>query len=418
MDNQTPSQIKCPNCGEAINVTEVLSHQLADKLKSEFEAKARQQKKLLEKERADIEDGKRKLTEALAEQAKLVDDKVHQQVKHRERQLRESLKKELGEEQSEQFKAMQTELNEKSVQLKEFNKAKGEIERLKREKDEMKEVLQADAERKLNQQLRLEKEKIQKSESEKAELKLSEKQHLIEQLNKQLEDAQRKMAQGSMQVQGEVQETAIEAWLTQQFPLDNVDEIKKGERGADCLQTVNTRAQQNCGTIYYESKRTKNFSQGWIEKFKADIREKGADVGVLVTEAMPTEMERMGQVDGIWICNYDEFKGLCHVLRDSLIKIKQMLSIQDNKGDKMSMLYDFLTGNEFRMQVEAIVEGFTQMNDDLVKEKRAMTSIWKKREKQIEKVLLNTTNMYSSVQGIAGSAVKSLPLLELPEDDD
>ncbi len=418
MDNRTPSQIECPNCGEAINVTEVLSHQLADKLKAEYEAKARKQRETLEKERADIKREQQKLSEALEKQSKLVDEKVHEQVKRKETELRDSIKKQLGDEQSEQFKVMQAELNDKSHQLKEFNKAKGEIERLKREKDEMQESLQAEAERKLNKQLRLEKEKIQKSEAEKAELKLSEKQHLIEQLNSKLEEAQRQVAQGSMQVQGEVQETAIEAWLSKEFPLDGVDEIKKGERGADCLQTVHTRSQQNCGTIYYESKRTKNFSQGWIEKFKADIREKGADIGVLVTEAMPAEMERMGLVEGIWICNYAEFKGLCHVLRDSLIKIKQVLSIQDNKGDKMSMLYDFLTGNEFRMQVEAIVEGFTQMNDDLVKEKRAMASIWKKREKQIEKVLLNTSNMYSSVQGIAGSAVKSLPLLELPEGDD
>ena len=221
-----------------------------------------------------------------------------------------------------------------------------------------------------------------------------------------------------MQIQGEAQELVIEEWLQSQFPLDNIEEIKKGARGADCLQTVNTLQQQNCGTIYYESKRAKNFSPAWIEKFKSDIREKNANIGVLVTAEMPQEMERMGMRDGIWICSFDEFKGLCAVLRESLINISTAVATNENKGDKMGMLYDFLTSNEFRLQVEAIVEGFTQMQSDLDSEKRAMQGIWKKREKQIEKVLLNTTHMYSSIKGIAGSAIQTVPQLELVEDSD
>jgi len=219
-------------------------------------------------------------------------------------------------------------------------------------------------------------------------------------------------------LQGEVQELAIEEWLRVNFPLDTVEEIKKGARGADCLQIVNTRTRQNCGTIYYESKRTKGFQPGWIEKFKNDIREKGADIGVLVTESMPGDMERMGLKDGIWVCTFEEFRSLCVVLRDSVIKLSNVVVTQENKGDKMGMIYDYLTGNEFRLQVEAIVEGFTQMQTDLESEKRAINSIWKKREKQIEKVLLNTNYMYSSVKGIAGSAIQSVPLLEFPAGDD
>ena len=221
-----------------------------------------------------------------------------------------------------------------------------------------------------------------------------------------------------MQTQGEVQELAIEEWLAEKFPLDVIQEIKKGERGADCLQIVHTRSRQNCGSIYYESKRTKNFQPSWIAKFKADIQERNANIGVLVTEVMPADMERLGLKDGVWICSFDEFKGLCTVLRESIIQISSALVTQENKGDKMGMLYDYLTSNEFQMQIEAIVEGFSQMKTDLDSEKRSMAGIWKKREKQIEKVLLNTTGMYGSIRGIAGSAVQAIPLLELPEDDD
>ncbi len=231
------------------------------------------------------------------------------------------------------------------------------------------------------------------------------------------EEMKRKQEQGSMQTQGEVQELAIEDWLAVKFSLDTIQEIKKGERGADCLQIVHTRNRQNCGSIYYESKRTKNFQPSWIEKFKADIQERNANIGVLVTEVMPPDMERLGLKDGVWVCSFDEFKGLCTVLRESVIQVNSAIVIQENKGDKMGMLYDFFTSSEFQMQIEAIVEGFTQMKSDLESEQRSMRGIWKKREKQIEKVLLNTTGMYGSIKGIAGSAVQSIPLLELPEED-
>ena len=228
---------------------------------------------------------------------------------------------------------------------------------------------------------------------------------------------QRKQELGSMQLQGEVQELAIEEWLAAQFPLDTIDEIKKGARGGDCIQIVNTRTRQNCGTIYYESKRTKDFQPSWIEKFKADIRERGAHIGVLVTEVMPSEMDRMGLKDGVWICNYEEFKGLCAVLRESIIQISTAVGSQENRGDKIHMLYDYLTGNTFRMQVEAIVEGFSQMKTDLESEKRSMQRIWKQRDKQIEKVMINTVEMHGSIKGIAGNAVQSVKALELPGDD-
>ncbi len=249
-------------------------------------------------------------------------------------------------------------------------------------------------------------------------MRFKEMQKQLEDQKKLTEEMKRKQEQGSMQLQGEVQELAIEEWLATQFPLDTIDEIKKGARGGDCLQIVNTRSAQNCGTIYYESKRTKDFQPTWIEKFKADIRVKGANIGVLVTEVMPSDMDRMGLKDGIWICNYDEFKGLCAVLRQSIIQLSTAISTQENKGDKMHMLYDFLTSNTFRMQIEAIVEGFTQMKTDLETEKRSFQRIWKQREKQIDKVTLNTIEMHASIKGIAGNAIQSVKALELPGEDE
>ncbi|HSH64587.1 MAG TPA: DUF2130 domain-containing protein, partial [Bacteroidia bacterium] len=314
----------------------------------------------------------------------------------------------------EQMALIQKELSEKSEQIKELNKTKGEIEKLKREKDELKEAIEAEAQKALNQKLSEEKDRIRKSEQEKNELVVKELQKQLEDQRKLTEEMKRKQEQGSMQLQGEVQELAIEEWLKVNFPFDTLTEIKKGARGGDCLQIINTQTYQNCGCIYYESKRTKDFQPSWIEKFKADMRVKNATFGVLVTEALPKGVERLSQKDGIWICTYEEFKALCFVLRESVILISQAGVVQENKGEKMSLLYDFLTGNEFRMQVEAIVEGFTQMQSDLDMERRAMEGIWKKREKQIQKVLLNTTYMYSAIRGIAGNAVGSIQALELP----
>jgi len=240
---------------------------------------------------------------------------------------------------------------------------------------------------------------------------------VINQLKDQLSAAQRKAEQGSMQLQGEVQELAIEDWLRSEFPLDRIEEIKKGQQGADCLQHINTRQQQDCGSIYYESKRTKAFSPAWIEKFKADIQSKKATIGVLVTQTMPKDMPQLGQVNGIWVCTFEEFKNLSKVLRQSVIRLSNALVTQENKGDKMEMIYDFFTGNEFRMQVESIVEAFTQMQTDLNTEKRAIQRTWKQREKQIDKVIQNTVEMYGSVKGIAGSAVQAIPMLELNDED-
>ncbi len=414
MADQT--SIKCPKCGTSIDVNDILKHQLEDSIRLEFQEKSKTEaeelaavKTQLDKEKADFEAKKKQENELFAE-------RLEQAKKVSEKEITEKLKKKLEEENMDKVSIMEKELSEKSEKLRELSKTQAELAKVQREKLEMKEALEAENQIKLNESLNLEREKIRKQEDDKNELKFAALQKQLEDQKKLTEEMKRKQEQGSMQMQGEVMELAIEEWLASQFPLDTIDEIKKGANGADCLQIVNTRELQNCGSIYYESKRTKTFQPAWIEKFKNDIRVKKANLGVLVTEILPSGMDRMGMKDGIWICTFEEFKGLSAVLRQTLIQVSQAVQSQENKGDKMAMLYDFLTSNEFHLQMEGIVEGFTQMQTDLNAEKRSMQRIWSQREKQIDKVIANAINMYGSIRGIAGNAVQTIKALELDNE--
>ncbi|MEI6695645.1 MAG: DUF2130 domain-containing protein [Bacteroidota bacterium] len=411
------TKIFCPKCGEPIDVEDILAKKLEIEFQKKFNSQLNEEKKKYEEELNKIEIQKKDLEEQKTLQDKMVADKVNLQLKTERELIEKQIKSKVESEQSERIALFEKELKEKSEQVKELNRSKAQIEQLKREKDELKDSIEAESAKKLNQKISEEKDKIRKSEQEKNEFVVKELQKQLEDQKKLTEEMKRKQEQGSMQLQGEVQELGIEEWLSNEFPLDTITEIKKGERGADCIQTVHTHQKQNCGTIYYESKRTKDFGGTWIEKFKDDIREKGANMGVLVTEAYPKGMDRMGMVDGIWICSFEEFKGICYVLRESLIQLSLVLSSQENKAEKMVMLYDFLTSNEFKLQVEAIVEGFTQMQTDLNAEKRSIMGSWKKREKQLNKVLINTNHMYNSFKGIAGNAIQSIKTLELPEPE-
>jgi len=411
---QNNSQIKCPDCGTSIDVQDILAHQLEEEIKQKYNQELITEKQKISTEIEKLNFQRDAFEEKKKQENEMFQERFDKKIREEKKTIEEKLKLKLIEEQQDQFEALNKELKEKSEQVKELNLTKIEIEKLKREKDGLKGQADLEAEQRMTEQLKLEKDKIRKAEEEKNELKFKELQKQLEDQKRLTEEMKRKQEQGSMQMQGEVQELAIEEWIAAQFPLDTIEEIKKGARGGDCIQIVNTRSVQNCGKIYYESKRTKDFQPTWIEKFKADMRVKSVDIGVLVTEAMPSDMDRMGFRNGIWICTYEEFKGLCGVLRESIIQVNNALSSQDNKGDKMHMLYEYLTSNNFHMQVEAIVEGFTAMKNGLEGEKRAMNRIWKEREKQIEKVIINTIDMHASIRGIAGNAIQSVKALELP----
>ncbi|WP_297579453.1 DUF2130 domain-containing protein [Helicobacter sp. UBA3407] len=408
------NSIKCPNCGKQIDVQAIVYHQIEQKIYQEnLESKKRFETEIAQKRKE-----YKQAFEALQAEQESLQEKVQQATKEslkQERQkLQESLKQEFAQEYQEALKTMQKELEEKSNQVRELNLSKAEIEKLKREKGEIESKIKAQEQERLAQEMASFKEKLHKEIESQNELRFREKERQLEGLKKQLQEAQRKVEIGSQQLQGEVQELAIEEYLQVQFPLDDIVEIKKGAHGGDCVQIVHTREIPNCGKIYYESKRTKEFQRAWIEKFKADMRKENADVGVIVSQTMPKELERMGLLDGVWICTFEEFKALCAVLREGVIRVQIAQKSQENKQDKMGLLYQYLTSSEFKMQIEAIVEGFTQMQSDLDSEKRAMQRLWKQREKQIQKVLENTIDMYGSIKGIAGNAIGNVKALEIP----
>ena len=418
------TQIDCPSCGSSIDVQDVLSHQVEEKLKREFKEKLEKQQTLIQAKAEDLERSKQEFAEKQRQAERLLEEQVQAKLQVLGKSLEADLKMKITQEEQARVEALQEELKEQSEKIKELNRTKAAIEKLKREKDELQEAVEAQAEQRLSALLEEERAKnkaklaeeagkIKLQEEAKVELKLKELEKQLADQKRLTEEMKRKQEQGSMQLQGEILELAIEEWLQTKFPLDSIVEIKKGAKGADCLQIVNSRTAQNCGKIYFESKRTKDFQAAWIDKFKGDMREKGADIGVLVTEVLPKGFDRMGMLEGVWICTYEEFKGLSLVLRESVIKLSESISSQENKGDKMHLLYDFLTGNAFKMQVEAIVEGFSGMKNSLESEKRSMQKIWKVREKQIDQVIENTIDMYGSIRGIAGNAVQPIQALEL-----
>ncbi len=252
---------------------------------------------------------------------------------------------------------------------------------------------------------------------EEGRLKQAELQKKLDDQIKLAEEMNRKGGQGSMQLQGEVQELAIEDFLRSTFVKDEVEEISKGVRGGDCVHVVKDNFGNNCGRILYESKRTKAFGKDWIGKVKEDMRLKQASLGVIVTEAMPPELTRFGQIDGIWVCTYPEFKSIAYLLRYAMIRIGEVESAQQNKGNKMQILYDYLTGNEFKQKIEAICEAFGEMETDLQRERKQAFANFSRREKQILKVVESTASLYGDVRGIAGTAVQTIEALEPPSDD-
>ncbi len=216
-------------------------------------------------------------------------------------------------------------------------------------------------------------------------------------------------------MQGEVQELALEELLTKTYPFDEIKEVPKGIRGADCIQNVINSFQQNCGSIVYESKRTKNFSNDWIEKLKQDQIKCKADISVIVTQKFPNGMDRFGQKNGVWICSFNEVKSVSFVLREILIKTHSVKSAEENKGDKMELLYSYLTSNEFVQNINRIVENYDSMIGQLNTEKKAMHKLWATREKQIWVVQENIASLFGSIKGIAGKELNTSSVLELPK---
>ena len=411
MQNQTV--IKCSKCGHEVNIEEALYTQLQKKFDIDMQIKRNEYKEALSK----FNEQKAALESDVAEFEKKLKFQLEARLREEEIKLKSELTKSIRDkvtaESALQIKELQEELTTKSKQVQELNASKATIARLEREKLEIESKVKADTALEYNRLLEEQKLKIKQETQELQAMKLKEKDEQIQQIKKELENATRKAEQGSMQIQGEAQEKNIEEFLALHFKYDEIHEVSKGAFGADCVQTINTLDFQNCGKICYESKNTKSFSSDWIKKLKLDMLEAGADVGVLVTSVKPKDMQRMGFVEGIWVCSYEEFKGSVALMRESLISIHKATLSQENKAEKMHLLYSYFTGKEFSMQLNTIVTEFVAMQDELNKQKRSFMASMKRQQKHIDSVLISTTSMYGSIKGIAGNAIENVELLEL-----
>ena len=384
------AEITCPSCGHGFELNESLKNEVEKELRGKMEDWLKKKEDEFEKQKADIQrSATQKAGEELSARLKMMEEDA----KIKTQQLQQLQKKEL-------------ELLRDKAALEEKEK-NFEMEHEKRFLEKRKEI----EENAIKREQELFEIKAQRDQ-ELFDLKTKEYKLQMDQQQKLIEELRRKSEQGSMQLQGESQEILLEEILKEHFPFDLIEEVGKGVEGADCIQVVRNSSGTDCGRIIYESKRTKGWSNAWIDKLKADKRNKGADVAILVTQTFPKDMDRFAERDGIWICNFKEAGSVALLMRSSILKIYEIQKAQEGKGDKMQMLYNFLTGNEFRGQVEAIVEGFMSMKQSITKERIQMEKIWKEREKQIEKVLISTSGMYGSVKGIAGASVGSIPLLE------
>lgn len=373
------NEIKCPNCGHQFELSESLKSEVEKELRGKMLDWQKKKEEEFEKQKTAIES---------------------------------AAQKKAGDDLAAKLKVLEDETKIKTLQLQEMQKKELELLRDKSALEEKQKNFEMELEKRFLEKKKEIEDSTIKREQELFDLKTKEFKLQMEQQQKLIEELKRKSEQGSMQLQGESQEILLEEILKENFPFDLIEEVGKGVEGADCIQTVRNNVGVACGKIIYESKRTKAWSNNWIDKLKADKRNTGADVAILVTQALPKDMDRFGEKDGIWVCSFYEVASLAHALRGGIIKISEAYRSQEGKADKMQMLYDYLTGNEFRGQMEAIVEGFMSLKQGIMKERVQMEKVWKEREKQIEKVLLSTSGMYGSVKGIAGASVSDIPLLE------
>ena len=406
------TEVKCPSCGHSFPLEEAIGKEYEQELRDKMIAwQKKKDEEFLRKE------------EDFKIQQKDLALKYEQQFAQEKLKLEEGVRKSIASDFENKLTFLENTNKENQEKLKLAGQKELDFIRKEQELKTRAEEMELEIQRKMQAERNQIVEQIKKQEIEKNLLKETEHQLRVKELEKQLEDQKklademrRKAEQGSMQLQGEVQELILEELLKSTFPFDNIGEVGKGVRGADCIQTVRNKFGQDCGKIIYESKRTKDFSNDWIDKLKKDMRGAGVDVAVIVTQSYPKGMNCFGEKDGVWICSFEEVKAVAFVLRDGIIRLSNATKSQENRGDKMHMLYDYLTGSEFSEQWKAIREGYMSMRLSIHRERDAMEKMWKMREKQLDKVLLNASSIKGSIEGIAGADTISLSLSD--EDDE
>jgi len=424
----TDPTITCPNCGTDIKLTESLAAPLIAATKKEYEAKLSERNAEIVKREKAIGAQTKALEEAQAKLDQQVADQVAAQLKtDRARIAAEEAKKaRLAaatdlEQKDKELTDLQDVLKQRDKKLAEAQKAQADLIKKQRELDDAMREVDLTIEKRVQENLVAVRNKAVQDAEESLKLKVAEKEQTIASMSKQIEELKRKAEQGSQQLQGEVQELELETLLRAKFPFDTIDPVPKGEFGGDVLQRVTSPSGQPCGVILWESKRTKNWSDGWLAKLRDDQRAAKADLSVIVSQALPKDVETFDVRDSVWVAHPRCIVPIATVLRDLLVQVSMARQISAGQQTKTELIYQYLTGPRFRQRVEAIVEAFSSMQDDLNKEKKAIQKQWAKREAQIDNVMKATVGMYGDLQGIAGKSlqeIEGLGLKAIGFDDD
>lgn len=413
----TEPTITCPKCATEIKLTESLAAPLIHATREEYEDKlAIQEQKVAEREevikskQAAIADAQKSIDEQVAE--KLITERSA--IVAEEAKKAKAITASDMAAKSQELIELQDVLQQRNEKLAEAQKAQAELLKKERSLDDAKRELDLTIEKRVQASVSEVREKAKLDAEDQMKLKVSEKEEQIASMQRQIEELRRKAEQGSQQLQGEVMELELEDSLRSKFPFDSIEPVAKGEFGGDVIQRVISPAGASCGAILWELKRTKNWSDGWLSKLRGDQRTAKAEIAILITQAMPKNIESFGQIDGVWVSAPKYGIALAMALRQTLIEVAHSKQSQEGQQTKMELVYDYLTGPRFRHRVEAIVEKFTDMQVDLDREKKAMTRLWAKRESQIQGVIESTVGMYGDLQGIAGRALQEIEGLEVP----
>ena len=417
----TEPTITCPNCKTEIKLTESLAAPLIASTRQQFEKQLAQKDSDIAQREAAMRDKEKALTDAKRDLDAQVADQVASQLKtERTRVAAEEAKKakaasaneldakvrELGE--------LQDVLKERDAKLAEAQKAQAELIKKQRELDDAKRELDLTIETRVQNGLTEVRTLAKREAEEGMKLRVAEKDQTILSMQQKIEELKQKAEQGSQQLQGEVQELELENLLRTKFPFDVIESVPKGEYGGDALHRVNSQSGTPCGSILWEFKRTRNWSDGWLAKLRDDQRSAKAEVCVLVSQALPKGVEAFDLVDGVWVTSPRAALPVATMLRQGLLQVSQSRALSEGQHTKTEMIYQYLTGPRFKHRVEAIVEAFTTMQDDLDKERKVITKQWAKRQAQIESVMNSTVGMYGDLQGIAGKSLQEIEGLELP----
>lgn len=409
-------QLICPNCKSDLDVDELLISQFEDSIRKDLRDELKRRESELKDQKLEYQALNDKLSKERDDIDALVREQVKTKIQDREAQLRTSIENQIEEEKKLQLQELENELIKKSSQLRELNQTKAKLLRLQREFEEKEAKIYLEKEKELDKRLENAKNSMKEELQMESFLKVKEKEDVIESLKKKLDEARFRANESSGRMKGEAQELILEEMLQETHPSDQIEEIKKGARGADCLQIVNLNNGVKAGSILYESKHTKNWSDSFVKKLKQDNLKTKADLMVVVTKTMPKDVKGKYILrDGVWVTSLENVKDLSLLLRFGLLKTHSVMVTQKGKDDKMELLYNYLTSDEFKGTFESILDGFKSLQDSHHDEQRKMQLLWKKREKHLEQVLSSTVEFYGSIKGISGDSIPGIKMLEFPK---